>query len=179
MENLPHVPSGKQNLSAKRLISSKCLIFRRQMLIPPTQNICQASLPILKPMSLLLRVCLGSHHFTLFDNKDTAYQTIWRLAHSSLQSACPTLLFLCWVRVCSVASVMSNSLQPYELLPPRLLCPWDSPGKNTGLGGCAPSSGDLLTQGWNPCFLHLLLYRRRILYHWATQGSPTSSAIPI
>ena len=71
MENLPHVPSGKQNVSAKRLISSKCLISRRQMLIPPTQNICQASLPILKPMSLLLRVCLGSHCFTLFDHKDT------------------------------------------------------------------------------------------------------------
>ena len=26
---------------------------------------------------------------------------------------------------------MSNSLQPHGLLPPRLLYPWDSPGKNT------------------------------------------------
>ena len=31
-------------------------------------------------------------------------------------------------------SVMSNSLQPHGLRPPRLLCPWDSPGKNTGVG---------------------------------------------
>ena len=31
-------------------------------------------------------------------------------------------------------SVMSNSLWPYELQPTRLLCPWDSPGKNTGEG---------------------------------------------
>ena len=29
---------------------------------------------------------------------------------------------------------MSNSLQPYELQPARLLCPWYSPGKNTGVG---------------------------------------------
>ena len=29
---------------------------------------------------------------------------------------------------------MSNSLQPYGLWPTRLLCSWDSPGKNTGMG---------------------------------------------
>ena len=38
------------------------------------------------------------------------------------------------VCVCSVASVMSDSLRPYRLQPTRLLCPWDSPGKNTGVG---------------------------------------------
>ena len=35
------------------------------------------------------------------------------------------------MRVCSI---MSNSLQPHELQPTRLLCPWDFPGKNTGVG---------------------------------------------
>ena len=29
---------------------------------------------------------------------------------------------------------MSDSLQPCGLQPTRLLCPWDSPGKNTGVG---------------------------------------------
>ena len=29
---------------------------------------------------------------------------------------------------------MSNSLRPHGLQPTRLLCPWDSPGKNTGVG---------------------------------------------
>ena len=29
---------------------------------------------------------------------------------------------------------MSNSVQPHRLPPTRLLCPWDSPGKNTGVG---------------------------------------------
>ena len=36
--------------------------------------------------------------------------------------------------ICSVTSVMSDSLWPYTLLPTRVLCPWDSPGKNTGVG---------------------------------------------
>ena len=34
--------------------------------------------------------------------------------------------------MCSVSSVVSNSVQPYGLQPARLLCPWDSSGKNTG-----------------------------------------------
>ena len=29
---------------------------------------------------------------------------------------------------------MSHSVRPHGLQPTRLLCPWDSPGKNTGVG---------------------------------------------
>ena len=35
---------------------------------------------------------------------------------------------------CHCCSVTSNSLQPHGLQPARFLCPWDSPGKNTGKG---------------------------------------------
>ena len=35
---------------------------------------------------------------------------------------------------CQVASVVSNSVRPHRQQPTRLLCPWDSPGKNTGVG---------------------------------------------
>ena len=31
-------------------------------------------------------------------------------------------------------SVVSDSVRPHRLKPIRLLCPWDSPGKNTGVG---------------------------------------------
>ena len=31
-------------------------------------------------------------------------------------------------------SVVSNSLQPHGLWPTRLLCPWDCPGKDIGVG---------------------------------------------
>uniref|UniRef100_A0AAA9TT95 MICOS complex subunit n=1 Tax=Bos taurus TaxID=9913 RepID=A0AAA9TT95_BOVIN len=50
---------------------------------------------------------------------------------------------------------MSYSLQPYGLWTTRLLCTWDSPGKNTGVGCHALLQGIFPTQGWNLCLLHL------------------------
>ena len=35
---------------------------------------------------------------------------------------------------CCVASVMSDSVRPHRWQPTWLPCPWDSPGKNTGVG---------------------------------------------
>ena len=61
-------------------------------------------------------------------------------------------------------SVMSNSLQPHGLKPTRLICPWDSPGKNTGVGCCVLILGAFLTQGSNPHLLGLL--------HWQTGSLP-------
>ena len=34
---------------------------------------------------------------------------------------------------CVSHSVMSNSVQPHGEEPTKLFCPWDSPGKNTGV----------------------------------------------
>ena len=34
----------------------------------------------------------------------------------------------------AVASVVSDSVRPHRRQPTRLPCPWDSPGKNTGVG---------------------------------------------
>ena len=44
---------------------------------------------------------------------------------------------------------MSDSLRPHGLQPTRLLCPWDSPGKNTGVGCHALLQGIFPTQGLN------------------------------
>ena len=62
------------------------------------------------------------------------------------------------LHVCCVLSrfIVSNSVQPYGLQPTRLLCPWDSPGKNTGVGCDALLQGIFPTQGLNPCLLHRL-----------------------
>ena len=49
---------------------------------------------------------------------------------------------------------MSNSLQRHGLQPTRLLGPWDSPGKNTGVGCYSLLQGIFLTQGSNPSLLH-------------------------
>ena len=54
-------------------------------------------------------------------------------------------------------SVMSNSLPPSGLQPARLLCPWNCPGKNTGVGCHFLLQGIFLTRGSNQhllCLLH-------------------------
>ena len=54
--------------------------------------------------------------------------------------------------------------------PPGSSCPWDSPGKNTGMGCHLHLQGISLTQGLNPCLLHLLHWPAG--YHWHHSGSP-------
>ena len=53
-------------------------------------------------------------------------------------------------------SGMSDSLQPHGLGLTRLLCPWDFPGKNTGVDCHFLLQGIFLTQGFNSCLLCLL-----------------------
>ena len=73
-----------------------------------------------------------------------------------------------FVLACSVALVVSESLRPCGLEPTRLLCPWDSLGKNTGVG-C-----HVLLQGMSPAQESTwgLLHCRWILYQLSYQGSP-------
>ena len=61
-----------------------------------------------------------------------------------------------YIHGCSVASVTSNSLLPCGLQPARLLSPWDSPSKNTGMGCIHSSRGssrlrDWTHVSWNSC----------------------------
>ena len=74
------------------------------------------------------------------------------------------LLMCCAALSCSV---MSDTLQPHGLQPARLLCPWDSPGKNTTVGCHALLQGIFPTQGSNPGLPHY----RWILFHLSHQGS--------
>ena len=62
---------------------------------------------------------------------------------------------------------MFDSLWRHGLQPARLLCPWDSPGKNTGVGCHSLLQGIFPTQRSN---LSLLNYRQ-ILYHLSHQES--------
>ena len=45
-------------------------------------------------------------------------------------------------------------MRPHRRQPNRLLCPWDLPGKNTGVGTISFLQGIILTQGSNPHLLH-------------------------
>ena len=65
-------------------------------------------------------------------------------------------------------SVVPDSLQPHGLQPSRLLCPWDFPGKDTGVGCYFLLQGIFPTQGSNAGLLHC----RQILYPLSYKGSP-------
>ena len=74
---------------------------------------------------------------------------------------------------CVSHPIVSNSLQPHGLYSTRILCPWNFPGKNTGVGCRFLLQGIFPTQGWNPG----LSYCRRILYHLTHQGKPVSDQV--
>ena len=65
--------------------------------------------------------------------------------------------------MCVSHSVVSDSLWSHGLYPARLLCSWNSPGKNIGVGCHFLLQGIFLTQGSNP---HLL--------HWQADALPLS-----
>ena len=54
-----------------------------------------------------------------------------------------------------------------QIVAPRLLCAWDSPGKNTGVGCHFLLQGSFATQEWNPGLLHC----RWVLYQLSYKGS--------
>ena len=64
-------------------------------------------------------------------------------------------------------SVVSCSLPPQGLQPSRLLCPWDSPSKNTGVGSHSLLQGIFPTKVSNPHLLHC----RQIPYCLSHAGS--------
>ena len=83
-----------------------------------------------------------------------------------------------WMRLLRSAQLLhscSTLCDPVNSNPPDS-CPWDSLGKNTGVGFHALLQGLFLTQGSNPCLLHLL-HCRQILYHWATRKALKSALI--
>ena len=61
-------------------------------------------------------------------------------------------------------SLRLDSLWPSGLWPARLVCSWDFPGKNTGVGCQFLLQGIILTQGSNSCLLRLL--------HWEAGSLP-------
>ena len=63
-----------------------------------------------------------------------------------------TIIVSCY---CLVVKSCPTLLQPHGLQHTRLLCPWDFPGKNTGVGCHFLLQGIFLTQGLNLGLLHV------------------------
>ena len=83
----------------------------------------------------------------------------------------------CCCCCCWVASGVSNSVRPHRWQPTSLLCPWDSPGKNTGVSGLSfPSpmhesekwkwSHSVMSDSWRPHGLQ----PTRLLHPWDFPG---------
>ena len=68
-----------------------------------------------------------------------------------------------WWHTC-VCSVVSNSSWPHGWQPTWLLCPWDSPGKNTGWAAISSSKGSF----WPRDQACVSCIGRQILYHCTT-----------
>ena len=64
---------------------------------------------------------------------------------------------------------------PMDYMPARLLCPWNSPDKNIGVGCHSLLQGIFLTQRLNPG----LPYCRQVLYHLSHQGSPYEGFVQV
>ena len=75
----------------------------------------------------------GTVHSTNFMRVEEAIQHFdLKLDPEGMETAATTVEDSVCVRVSRL--VVSNSLRPRGLQPARLLCPWESPGKNTGVG---------------------------------------------
>ena len=70
---------------------------------------------------------------------------------------------------------------PMDYEPARLLCPWDSPGKNTGVGCHSLFRGIFLTQGSSPSFLlgrHFLTIEPPSSHIEAAKAINTTAGVP-
>ena len=78
--------------------------------------------------------------------------------HERLRPRVYTHMCMCIMYACTLSVTKScpTLCDRTDSSPARLLCLWDFSGKNTGVGCHFLLQGIFLTQGSNPCLLHLL-----------------------
>jgi len=118
-------------------------------------------IPIFESQKLFSSVCACNQEETHFMSALVSTQPSWKCESLShvLLFATPWTVLTLW--------------DPME--PTRLPCPWNSPGKNIGVGSHSLLQGIFPTQGSNPGLLHC----RQILYHLSHQGSPRFTAVQL
>ena len=137
------------------------------------QSLCPTfiSLQVIMFLSTVVSGMPSSTEVTVLSTKGNDYYN-----NNRYSSWCGFYMELCLHKLQSMSmkqamlslSVASDSLRHHVLQPTRLLCPWDSPGKNTGMGCHALLQGIFPIQGSNLGLLHC----RWILYHLSNQDSP-------
>ena len=109
---------------------------------------------------------LFSFHFSMSFTKDAIdddhiYAQTYTCTY--LYIGIPTYIHM---HMCVSRSAVSDFLRPNRPQPARLLCPWNSPGKNTGVGNHSLLWGIFPSQGSNPGLLHC----GQILYYLSHEG---------
>ena len=124
---------------------------------------CEAAGPYVRVCLMLYETATlfskGAVPFCLNHSQSNGF---WLLCIATDTWYCP---FFCLV----VAQSCPTLCDPMDYSPNRLLYPWDSPSKNTGVGCHFLLQGIFPTQGSNPRLLHC----RQILYSLNLQGSPS------
>ena len=107
------------------------------------------------------------------------YSLLWDIYYSSLCYTSGLVIYIFHIicsnlYLCVSCLVISDCLRPHGLQPTRLLCPWDSPGKNTAVGYHFLLQGIFWIQELNPGLPHC----RQILYQLSYQRSLCWPQIP-
>ena len=83
----------------------------------------------------------------------------------------------------SVSSpVVSNFLRPHRLQSTRFFCPWNSPGKNTGVGSWEPQRGQRSNTGAETLKLkknYICRSWERIIQREKQENDPTQGSLGI
>ena len=108
---------------------------------------------------------------TPFESLAGLWNFLWHLIQNVPRSKLSKYIWVAWKNILETilkhtsksvsCSFMSNSLGLHGLEPSRLLCPWNSPSKNIGMGSHFLLQGIFLTWGSNPGLPHCkqILYR--------------------
>ena len=96
---------------------------------------------------------LSEHCSTRGESQGSKHMSLWLVIALSFFAGCGSFFQQQAHRSVS-RSVVSDSWRLSGLEPARLLCPWNSPGKNNRVGCHSLLQGIFPTQGWNPSLLH-------------------------
>ena len=140
-------------------------MFSSQHTVKHSSNICSnysAALSFLWKWKLLSHVRFFAPPWTI-QSMELSRSEYWSGSLSLLQGMFPTQESNRGLLHCRQILYQLNYQEA-----PKYLCPWNSPGQNTGVGSCSLRQGIFPTQGSNPGLLHC----RWILYQMSHKGSP-------
>ena len=104
-------------------------------------------------MNLFNQVFKSLMFWTSFPKSNSKFSLLYAVSSWPTAALYEAINSVCMPGDGLVTQSLSDSFRFHGLLPARLLCPWDSPGKNTGVGCQARLQGIFSTQGLN---FHLL-----------------------